>query len=783
MPQLVGRWKPERMAERVPRVKIPGIPNVDGLKHESMKIQYLSQGALIIKRKPKVGDKFVATLGRLRENGRTDLEMALFVHRCFFLAENYPPKAKVELCVTQTEGGIRFKSHFFIKEVLEPGPYASNPEKFCQHWAECGGCQFNGTRYARQLIEKRAWLAKAFPTERVLRIVPAVHGHNRFEHHVKWQQDGNLAVGPEGFRSELETSPNECGRLPKRLYRAMREAAETFEKNYANILEAICGRRRDGNYEVVLNVFGTSTAKHNVKRRKDGLREFSPCLDATDINIFRDRNPFVVGLTSRGGHHQIFGRKNTVRQHVKLEFVKKVYEEGWMGSILGVYDENDNIPHRDILVNTEISTTWGYLRKGIEPEEQPLESEGTEQDLILSVDASGTQEVCGESRVRTNKSPDGEPVSCQASTNDLASHLIDSLRDKARILEESAPNLNAATGQDVKTRIKSPGFPSSGSSGVAEFCGDLLTGSSDGDTNNEENPLSEPLSKKARRKMERKSHMNMSLPKKQAINYSQYVIHLDLELGFWKIPGRACIGSVADVLLEKFVVPMLDRVFQKSRHHSERRICIWEAGGSWPLSECMATVFNRLKTSKEISVVSFQHPDDVELRRGSLDFSISRQQREFEKTVRKKKREDTSRRLEARKQHQSQLLEALRKEIVSAEDAASDGTSIGKKTRLDLIEEQVAARLEQELVLYDKREKEHSSSYFPPLTNLVADLNEQSTLERILVLTQTQDKFDYDYTTYKSAGNVREELGAFHINKGIYFLMGSLCTLREAKRS
>eukprot|EP00925_Amoebophrya_sp_RCC4383_P000824 GSA25T00018301001.1 len=198
---------------------------------------------------------------------------------------------------------------------MKPGPYGvaeEDEDRWCEHTGECTGCQFSSVRYARQLVEKRSWLLRAFPCGKVSRCLPAIHGHTEFEYSAEWGYGYSVGRGPAGFASDVESSPNMCRRLPKRLFRAMREASETFEDRYAPKIKGICGRGKDGNFEVLLDVRGGS------------LGYF---LDELDVQVFKERNPYVKALTHHRGRVLVFGETKTVRQHVRLEVVAKLMKD------------------------------------------------------------------------------------------------------------------------------------------------------------------------------------------------------------------------------------------------------------------------------------------------------------------------------------------------------------------------------------------------------------------------------------------------------------------------
>eukprot|EP00926_Amoebophrya_sp_RCC4398_P021353 GSA120T00025252001.1 len=201
------------------------------------------------------------------------MEVGMGRKRFWLLCENYPPKAEVELMVSSRERDrIRytdreeFTAGMMIKKILHRGRFGVTEEeegKWCPHVGECGGCMFSSVKYARQLIEKRSWLQRAFPTlqygmhlraipqidlvrgtrgksvhernkkvcvpDKVQRCLPAIHGHREFEYSAEWcphygRGRGPAGYGRGGFEADVETSPLSCSRLPKRLFRAMREA-------------------------------------------------------------------------------------------------------------------------------------------------------------------------------------------------------------------------------------------------------------------------------------------------------------------------------------------------------------------------------------------------------------------------------------------------------------------------------------------------------------------------------------------------------------------------------
>ncbi len=87
-------------------------------------------------------------------------------------------------------------------------------------------------------------------------------------------------------------------------------------------------------------------------------------------------------------------------------------------------------------------------------------------------------------------------------------------------------------------------------------------------------------------------------------------VGFEVELGLWRTPGRAQLGEIADLLIQKFVLPQM----QKCQANKKRRVTVWEFGGGWPLARAIHEAFEQLETNKEVCVVSLHHPQDAGLR-------------------------------------------------------------------------------------------------------------------------------------------------------------------------
>lgn len=66
-----------------------------------------------------------------------------------YFVEGAVPGDTVNLLVKRKKKGIYFGQ---VTELLEPSPFRETP--FCQHYALCGGCQFQDLQYAEQLAQK-----------------------------------------------------------------------------------------------------------------------------------------------------------------------------------------------------------------------------------------------------------------------------------------------------------------------------------------------------------------------------------------------------------------------------------------------------------------------------------------------------------------------------------------------------------------------------------------------------------------------------------------------------
>ncbi|CAD7950908.1 unnamed protein product [Amoebophrya sp. A120] len=344
----------------------------------------------------------------------------------------------------------------------------------------------------------------------------------------------------------------------------MREAAETFDYRYAPKFKGICASDRAGNFQVLIDIRGGS------------LQYF---IDEMDVEVFKQRNKYVTSLTHHKGRTILFGETKTVRQFVRVEFLARLVQG--RPDLLRPESDSPGGLDRPIFVNVDREIHHGPLWKVAGGEEKSDEAgPGSRSEAVTF--GSGL---------------------LSSGTSTEASEGIEVLRSSSETtaLDHGLGRVGDCSGPVVPTTSRLGRAVDLGPAGK-----DLTSASAPRAEERQGEDRSQARTDSDAARMKSQNFVPLD-PK--------WFVDLEFDLGLWPVVCRANLGQLVDVVLEKFLIPVLEN-FKLVQDEDEcvekkQRIVIWEFGGSWVLAECLHAVFQKLKTSKKICIVSIQHPRDI----------------------------------------------------------------------------------------------------------------------------------------------------------------------------